>query len=98
MLGSCPRPPRALLGWTPSGPTPIDDLDSSWQGHSGLSRVTGSAAVQSPRGRGYHGTVASRSVKVPVGPSRSTMASATMASVPSVTVCVPVFPFRSVAV
>ena len=39
-----------------------------------------------------------RSVNVPVGPSDPMTAIATMASVPSVTVCVPEFPFRSVAV
>jgi alkylhydroperoxidase family enzyme len=51
-----------------------------------------------PGHRGYQGTVPERSTKRPVPAVAGSVASATIASVPSVTVCGPLCPLRSVAV
>lgn len=49
-------------------------------------------------GGGHQPRAPCRSVKVPVGPSAPMVAIATIASVPSVTVCGPEWPLKSVAV
>lgn len=48
--------------------------------------------------RGYHSTVPWRSMNRPLPPESGSVASATIASVPSVTVCGPEWALKSVAV
>jgi AhpD family alkylhydroperoxidase len=67
--------------------------DSFWAAHD---RATGELSRVTRLG--YHGTAPKRSTKRPVPAVAGSVASATIASVPSVTVCGPLCPLRSVAV